>query len=324
MSRPPEPAPPTPEQPAAEPRIRPLDPDPNPEQAPGEALRWVLFAVAVVSVIAAVWLTSLPTSSGGDRLWTSLSTSQSANLPDTIAVPAGVLRFADAKNGGYAVEAFAIGRTEVTVEQFRLFVQRSGYRNQSWAAFPCLGTAINLSWQQPGYGQSDTFPVVCVSAVDAMAYTEWLSAETGRAFRLPTEIEWEYAARAGAQTRFWWGDAYDERMADCNGCAANSRAQPTFVGSWPGNAWGLHDVAGNVREWTCSVFLVPMRSESQRCEHVLDETVNLTVRGGSWQESVDALALRDRRPYGAFQRNVWTGFRVVEISGNRESGDGNR
>ena len=314
MKRPSEPASPTPEPAAAEPRIRPLDLDANPEPPPSEALRWVLFAVAAVSVVAAVWLISLPTPTGGDRPWSSLASSQATSLPATLPVPAGVLPFADAKNGGYPVEAFAIGRTEITVEQFRLFVQRSGYQNKSWAAFPCLGTAIDLSWQQPGYGQSDTFPVVCVSAVDAMAYAQWLSAETGRSFRLPTEVEWEYAARAGAQTRFWWGDAYDERMADCNGCALNSRAQPTFVGSWPANAWGLHDVAGNVREWTCSVFLVPMRSESQRCEQQLDETVNLTVRGGSWQESVDALALRDRRPYGAFQRNVWTGFRVVETA----------
>ncbi|EIT70395.1 MULTISPECIES: formylglycine-generating enzyme family protein [Hydrocarboniphaga] len=315
MKRPSEPASPTPERAAAEPRIRPLDLDANPERSPSEALRWVLFAVAAASVIAAVWLTSLPTPSGGDRsLWASLGATQTSSLPTTVAVPAGVLPFADAKDGGYAVQAFAIGRTEVTVEQFRLFVQRSGYQGSSWAAFPCLGTAIDLSWQQPGYGQSDTFPVVCVSAVDAMAYAEWLSAQTGRSFRLPTEIEWEYAARAGAQTRFWWGDTYDERMADCNGCSPNSRARPTFVGSWPANAWGLHDVAGNVREWTCSVFLMPMRSESQHCEQALDETVNLTVRGGSWQESVDALALSDRRPYGAFQRNVWTGFRVVETA----------
>ena len=296
----------------SEPRIRPLDLDPAPEQSPSEALRWVLLAVALLSVVAAVWLTSQTAPVPGEKPWTPLTEAQQASLPVTIAIPAGVLRFADAKNGGYAVEAFAIGRTEVTVEQFRLFVQRSGYQNKSWTAFPCLGTAIDLSWQQPGYGQADTFPVVCVSAVDAMAYAEWLSAETGRAFRLPTEIEWEYAARAGAQTRFWWGDSYNQQMADCNGCDPTSRTQPTFVGSWPANAWGLLDVAGNVREWTCSVFITPMRAESQRCEHLLDETVNLTVRGGSWQESVDALALRDRRPYGAFQRNVWTGFRVAE------------
>ncbi len=299
-----------------EPRIRPLDDEPAPPVAGAqEPHRWTLLLLALLSVSVAAYLIAVPGQSP-EIEWQPLNGQQRAMLPQMLELPSGTLTV-DGRGGEapveFAVRGFSISRTEVTVEQFRLFVQRSGYYNRAWAAAPCLGTAVNLSWDKPGYLQDNTYPVVCVSAVDAMAFTEWLSAETGRSMRLPTEIEWEYAARAGTTTRYWWGDVFDSHEADCNGCAPTSRAHPSYVASWPSNPWGLREVAGNVREWTCSRFLAPLRAESDQCLLTLDETVNLSVRGGSWQEPVEALATNSRRPFSAVQRNVWTGFRIVEV-----------
>lgn len=287
--------------PAAEPRIRPPDLDEGSVEPQRDGLRWFLLVAALASVVAAALLGQRSAEAPAVVERGPLTAEQRSRLPHFVALPAGP-----------AVAAFAIGVTEVTVEQFRLFVERSGYRNPQWANFPCLGTANDLSWDRPGYLQAETFPVVCVSAADAMAYAGWLAEETGRPTRLPTEREWEYAARAGSRSRYWWGEDYDPEFADCNGCSERVRNHATYVGSWPANAWGLREVLGNVREWTCSGYAPAVGEDAGRCVATLEEATHLSVRGGSWQEPIEALSLGDRRPFAAHQRNVWTGFRVVQ------------
>ncbi|MES2883612.1 MAG: SUMF1/EgtB/PvdO family nonheme iron enzyme [Pseudomonadota bacterium] len=241
-------------------------------------------------------------------------------LPALIPLPGGSLRLSEASSDAAAaasvrnarVPPFKIGRTEVTVAQFRDFVSRTGYDNPRWQNYPCESAGGRLpDWQDPGYAQLDESPVVCVSWADANAYTQWLTRETGQAYRLPTEAEWEYAARAGSDDQYWWGSGFDPGMAACQSCPPKVPTQPSVVTSFPPNPFGLYESLGNVREWTCSVF-EPYSSEAAEQCGMAAPGGRISVRGGSWQQGADALASGFREAYEPYRRNVWTGFRVVQ------------
>ena len=180
---------------------------------------------------------------------------------------------------------FWLGQTEVTVGQFRRFVQASGHRPEAQAdgsggygyradhdpatsprgdAFE--GRSPRWSWRDPGFRQGDDHPVVNVSWNDAQALAAWLSRIEGRRYRLPTEAEWEYACRAGTRTRYASGDDPQSLLRSANVFDADSaRLWPRWqamalpgsdghaftapVASFAPNAWGLHDMHGNVWEW---------------------------------------------------------------------------
>ena len=92
--------------------------------------------------------------------------------------------------------------------------------------------------------------MINVSWEDAVAYAEWLSAQTGERYRLPSEAEWEYAARAGSATKYSWGNEIGHNRANCNACGSQWDGEKTApVGSFGPNAWGLHDMHGNLWEW---------------------------------------------------------------------------
>lgn len=182
-------------------------------------------------------------------------------------------------------QAFEMSRHEITVGQFRAFLQRSGHVPESVAdgtggygynpaydpATSARGDAFEgrqprYGWQNPGFAQGDDHPVVNVTWNDAVALARWLSAQEGRAYRLPTEAEWEYACRAGGQRRYQHGDdpagllrvgnTFDADAA-AHWPAWRDRALPgrdghaftAPVGSYAPNAFGLHDMHGNVWEW---------------------------------------------------------------------------
>lgn len=181
--------------------------------------------------------------------------------------------------------AFWMGRHEVTVGQFRRFVEASGYVPESvadgtggygWrpgydpAATPrgdaFEGRDPRYSWRDPGFAQGDDHPVVNVTWNDAQALADWLGRTEGRRYRLPTEAEWEYACRAGTRTRYSGGDDPRSLLRTGNVFDASAarhwpRWQPMAldgddgfaftapVGSFAPNAWGLHDMHGNVWEW---------------------------------------------------------------------------
>jgi formylglycine-generating enzyme required for sulfatase activity len=129
---------------------------------------------------------------------------------------------------------FQIGKTEVTVGQFRAFVRATGYTTEAEKA------GDRRTWRDPGFLSDNRQPVVFVSFQDAEAYCTWIGA------RIPSEAEWEYASRAGAPTWHFFGDRLDDRYVWWRG---NSNQRPQPVGRKPPNAWGLHDVEGNVWEW---------------------------------------------------------------------------
>ena len=131
-------------------------------------------------------------------------------------------------------EPFAVGRYEVTFAQ--------------WDACHADGGCSHRPNDQ-GWGRGDR-PVVDMSWNDAQEYVDWLSGETGRAYRLLSESEWEYVARAGTTTRYWWGDGIGHNRANCDGCGSRWDARQTApVGSFSPNAYGLYDVHGNVSEY---------------------------------------------------------------------------
>jgi formylglycine-generating enzyme required for sulfatase activity len=169
-----------------------------------------------------------------------------AGGPELVRIPAGSF-------GGSAVAPFWMHKTEVTVGHFAQFVKSTGYRTAAEKA----GTS--RTWKTPGFKVSRRQPVVYVTFTDADAYCRSIGA------RLPSDMEWEYAARAGAVGRHYWGDRIDDRHLWYR---ANSDGHPHPVGGKLPNAWGLYDVEGNVWEWSVST---DSRGET---------TANR--RGGSW------------------------------------------
>ena len=164
------------------------------------------------------------------------------------------------------LRSFAIGKYDVTRAEYALFVRETGHPpgdgcgKQGWgssADSSKWSKQPELNWQNPGFVQNDRDPVVCVSWNDARAYISWLNAKVRGSksnnadgpFRLPSEAEWEYAARSGTITRFWWGD--DDAAAVAHAWfKANSDGHSHSVGSKPANAFGLYDIVGNVWQWT--------------------------------------------------------------------------
>ncbi len=134
------------------------------------------------------------------------------------------------------LESFSMGKYEVTVEEYRVFANSTGRK-------------------MPEGNEQTNHPVVNVTWEDANAYTDWLSKETGAQYRLPSEREWEYAARAGTIATYHWGDELGANHANCNGCGSQWDGQQVApIGSFAPNAFGLHDMIGNVLEWTRTCY----------------------------------------------------------------------
>jgi len=166
---------------------------------------------------------------------------------------------------------FYMAATPVTRGQFAQFAREANYKTdaekEGWAYAwkdNNWGKVDGASWRAPGFPQTDSHPVVCVSWNDAVAFVQWLSRKEGKTYRLPTEAEWEYAARAGSTTEFIWGDNPDDGAGWANAADLTAKQQfpnwTTFnwrdgyvftspVGSFKPNAWGLYDMIGNVWEW---------------------------------------------------------------------------
>jgi formylglycine-generating enzyme required for sulfatase activity len=126
---------------------------------------------------------------------------------------------------------------------------------------------------------------------------------------LPTEAEWEYAARAGTTTARYWGEAIGRNQANCRGCGSQWDGKQTApVGSFTPNAWGFHDMLGNVWEWTCSAFEANYRGAEQRCD-VGGES--RAVRGGSWFDFPDRVRSADRGGGPPGNRSDGRGLRLA-------------
>lgn len=238
--------------------------------------------------------------------------------PEMIALPGGcfemgspedeVDRDRDERRHEVCANPFAIGRTEVTFDEYDRFADETG-RDKPGDA---------------GWGRGAR-PVINVSWKDANAYADWLSQQTGEAYRLPTEAEWEYAARADTETPFWTGDCIHTDQANYNGkvdyndCGAKTdvyRGQTLAAESLPANPWGLHEVLGNVWEWTCSEYEAsyPVYNKGQG-PHTLctgkTDVNGVVLRGGSWKNYPGNLRAANRYGFRPGYRFEDIGFRLA-------------
>ena len=271
--------------------------------------------------------------------------------PDMVTVPAG--RFRMGSNDGEPgrpegpirdvalAKSFALGRFEVTNAEFRAFVESTGYavtpgcRSQQAIANidgrMRFAVQAERNWLSPGFltERQAAHPVVCVSHADATAYAAWLSRTTGERYRLPTEAEWEYAARGGADGIYPWGNNIDLACGHANVFDRKARSVYEFgwgfadcddgyvelapVGQFAANGFGLHDMIGNVWEWTADCYQLTYDEAPTDGSAVIPEgdCARWTVRGGGWmtRPSRQRLTFRGRDPVDA--RYSYFGFRVA-------------
>jgi len=240
------------------------------------------------------------------------------DAPAMIALRGGDFRMGDLLGNGHDYERpahtvhvapFSIGRYEVTVAD--------------WSACVKAGACAAV----PGAAASD-HPVTHVSWEQARQYTSWLSERTGRRYRLPTEAEWEYAARAGSSQQFTWGN-FDEMACphantfDQTGRSSfpswnwsvpcdDGAAQTAAVGSYPPNAWGLHDVVGNVWEWVADCWHGSYDGAPQDSTAWVEDGCSKRVnRGGGWGNHPRSARLSNRDGDNAAARSDGLGFRVA-------------
>lgn len=237
------------------------------------------------------------------------------------------------------LKRFALARTEVTVAEFRRFVEARGHRTDAEKntgnAKGCFadrgGTEFawvaGTSWRDPGFRQQDDHPVICISWNDAQAYVGWLSEQTGEEYRLPSEAEFEYALRAGGDSAWPWGD--DVSAACTHGNVADRQANQKFptwlvvdcddkhvftapVGRYRRNGYGVYDLTGNAWEWVQDCWNAKYRDApgdgrawmSGDCDRAM-------LRGGSWGIDGQALRSADRYQYARDERDDGTGFRLA-------------
>jgi len=220
-------------------------------------------------------------------------------------------------------ESFYMGKTEVTVRQFRAFVRATGYQTEAekgrWAAnyaqyggawYPIV-PARDLSWRRPGFDTSDDNPAVCISFNDATALCRWLSKATGKCCRLPSEAEWEYACRAGDK-----GDRV-ENIGDVGWYRDNTTRGTKPIGQKKPNRWGLYDMHGNAWEWCLDVWHRNYESAPSdgrawlTGDYLPRVAVRRLLRGGAWNRRDFELGGTYRYRGTEDFRSDGTGFRIV-------------
>lgn len=225
-----------------------------------------------------------------------------------------------------AIAPFRASKYEITVGRFRQFVKHTGYQSEAEINRDGLGCAVfkddgswnwrqGFHWQNPGYPQNDNSPVVCISWNDAKAYADWLSKEWGnRHFRLGSEAEWEYVARAGTTTEFAHGTTVGKNKANCDGCgSAWDVKQAAPADSFKLNAFGLHAVEGNVWEWTEDCWNDNYQgAPASNSPWLSGECGKRVLRGGSWFSKPKYLRSAYRSNNKLNYRSNNLGFRLIE------------
>ncbi len=263
------------------------------------------------------------------------------SCPAMVTIPAGKFRmgFEGGEEGRpegpvheVSIRSFAIGKFEVTQQQFADFIRDAGYEMrggcQVWQG--AWQNPADAAWTNPGYGRVpfDDEPVACVSWTDARAYADWLARRTGKRYRLPTEAEWEYTARAGTTTDFFWGEeanacafanVYDASSAKASAfnwapfTCDDGYGQAAPVGSFKPNPFGVYDIIGNLWEWTADCYQAPYppAPADGSAVQAAGDCEKRVARGGSWitRPSRQRVSFRGRDPEDALYS--FFGFRVA-------------
>ena len=196
---------------------------------------------------------------------------------------------------------FRLGTYEVTYEQYDYYVWEQEHAGKSALTYPTTAK-----------GGRGTRPVAYVSWREANGYAKWFGERIRQDCRLPTEAEWEYAARAGTQTAYWWGDNIGNNKANCFGCESKSNGESSPVGSFPANPFGLYDMLGNVWEWTCSAWDENFSNNNEsKCAAEGTSEQQRVIRGGSWYLVQNDVRSSSRRGllWNEHRQNV--GFRIL-------------
>ena len=260
--------------------------------------------------------------------------------PVMVGIPAGtfIMGSPRSENGRFdsegpqhevTVKAFALGKYDVSSEQFLTFLRETGYQPQSCSSI------LGMKWNVPGHGRAyapyegepPRWPAVCLDWRDAEKYIAWLNDKvraahptlnyTNGAYRLPSEAEWEYAARAGTATARWWGNDIGVGKANCNGCGSKwDNRLLADVDSFRPNPFGLYGMLGNAWQWTADCwhrnFVGAPQDGSAWTEGTCDKHV---IRGGSWSNLPVFVRSAARSGSGLnggdYDYSSLTGFRVA-------------
>ncbi|MFY2506745.1 SUMF1/EgtB/PvdO family nonheme iron enzyme [Vibrio pectenicida] len=196
-------------------------------------------------------------------------------------------------------QPFGFGTTPVTVRQFESFVDSTNYQTDAELTNTCTaivkGEVTPISkgyWRNPGFKQAANSPVVCVSKNDAQAYAQWLSNKTNHYYRLPSEDEWEIAARAGSESNYWWGDHFAPSQANTGwGGTPWSNKSTSPVMAFQPNKLGIYDTVGNVWQWTNDARGI--------------------LKGGAWNFSPEMAAAHEQLSLSNSSAANYVGFRVL-------------
>ncbi|WP_020560150.1 formylglycine-generating enzyme family protein [Thiofilum flexile] len=280
--------------------------------------------------------TSPPSSGSSDKV------GDPGDIPDMIQIPGGEYTMGctpgwdDTLGGCRASEypahtvtlpTFRLARHEVTVGQFKRFVADTGYQtiaeqNHQGCTIPNPANpgqwilSDQHNWRNPGFPQTNVHPVVCISWQDANHYLDWLNTKTSGSYRLPSEEEWEYAARSGRITAFYWGHQPDHHFANyAETSTPDIWTHTAPVGQFTANPFGLHDMAGNVWEWTASCWRPDYQSQEPK-QPCISSTNTLRVRrGGGWDTQAPSIRSAYRSFGSEVERSYVYGFRVAQDAG---------
>jgi formylglycine-generating enzyme required for sulfatase activity len=224
------------------------------------------------------------------------------NCPEMVALPAGSFMMGSADGDAserpvhrVTLGAFALGRTAVTAKLWMACVGDGGCAYRPRTDLPDTAPMNNLSWQ------------------DAQHYVEWLAKTTGRPYRLPTEAEWEYAARAGTETRYWWGGQPGVAKADCKGCGGDwNTARPAAAGSFAPNPFGLYDMNGGVAQWVADCWYPTYDKAPADGSARGGSCTQHVLRGGAWKNDPSYLRSSSRAQYDTDVRYITNGLRVAK------------
>jgi len=271
----------------------------------------------------------------------------SPDAPEMVVIPAGeyTMGSPDAEPGRKANEGprhrvriaypFAVSKYAVTVGQWAAFVKDTGYEMDRGACYfykdAHYQNTNSCSWRTPGFPQTDNQPVVAVGWRDATAYVAWLSKKTGHTYRLLSEAEFEYAARAGTTTAYWWGDDPLAACTHANGADKRAATDPQFtewrvngcddghvytapVNAFDANAFGLHGMSGNAFTFTddCwnETYAGAPVDGSAFATGICKQRV---VRGGAWAETAAVLRSAARN-WNYFEvQPVTDGLRIARV-----------
>ena len=235
---------------------------------------------------------------------------------------------------GVRVKPFAMSVTEVTRDQFDAFVRATGHQADGpcdvWSNAEMKFVASDANdWRDPGFRQTGNHPVVCVGWSDAKAYVRWLSQKTGKDYRLPSEAQWEFAARAGTSTPRPWGydnasgcryaNAADFTAADALGYdkqkgfqCADGHVHTAPVAQFQANGFGLNDMLGNVWEWTDDCYNTSYKgAPSNGSAWSRGDCSVRVLRGGSWSGGTRMVRSAERIRATSAYRGYDAGFRVA-------------